>query len=82
MFQQEPRTVFIVFYYSCICLAFYGPPSIMGTLCSVYVFGVLLMSLFIFALFNLEISKDWAIQTVGKEYYENYVSHSLGDRLF
>lgn len=70
------RTPLIILYYVYICFALYGPSSFISNTIFVLTSAILLISLFLVILFNWKMSKEWAINVIGRGYYEKYVSHS------
>lgn len=74
--HYSTRTIVLPLYYVSICFVICGPNNFITAFCYVWSFGVLCMNFFLVLLFNLKFSRSWAIDLVGIEYYNKYLSHS------
>ena len=70
------RTPLIVIYYGMACYGLFGSPSQTTSYCFYLCFSLFLINLLLVILFNSQKTKQKCIDLVGKEYYEEYMSHS------
>lgn len=74
--HYSTRTWLVIVYYSFIPFGLFGGENRFSYFCFFITFGVLILNAFLVLLFNLNISKQWTIDLVGRYYYDNYLSHS------
>lgn len=70
------RTPLIVFYYLSVCIGLFGPNHIFTSFCYIASLSLVMINVFVFVLFNNQLTKEWCINLVGKAFFDKYLTHS------
>lgn len=70
------RTPLIVVYYFLVCIGLFGPSHSVTFFCFSTALLLICINIFIFILFNNVLTKQWAINLVGKAFFDQYLTHS------